>query len=146
MISPISLEKAYSDWQVVNPDINHQKEILGAFAEKVIVDDYDRILRESGFLPVAFEFPAFSLTRLVKELGPAIDMDKSYLLVNVSTDGLNFLITKKGNCISAIFFFGERSREKKGRLLPLILKILFPKKFKRLLISFPLILKNRWKG
>ena len=116
MISPISLEKAYSDWQVVNPDINHQKEILGAFAEKVIVDDYDRILRESGFLPVAFEFPAFSLTRLVKELGPAIDMDKSYLLVNVSTDGLNFLITKKGELHFSHFLFWRTLQGEKRQI------------------------------
>jgi len=117
MISPISLEKAYSDWQVVNPDIGHQKGILGAFTEKVIVDDYDSCVRESGFSPVAFEFPALSLARLIKELGPTIDQDKAYLLVNVSTDGLNFLILRKGELYFNHFLFWRTLQGEKKQIV-----------------------------
>ncbi|MEK7624108.1 MAG: pilus assembly protein PilM [Patescibacteria group bacterium] len=117
MISPISLEKAYSDWQVTNTDIDHQKEILGAFAEKTIIDEYDSILRESGFLPVAFEFPALSLTRLIKEMGPAIDQDKSYLLISVSTDGLNFMIIRKGELHFNHFLFWRTLQGEKRQII-----------------------------
>jgi len=104
MISPVDLEKSYSDWQIIGNNTN-QKEILGVFAEKTIVDQYDQILRENGFLPVAFEFPALSLSRIIKDLGPNLDPTKPYLIIDVTTDGLNFLIVKNGELYFNHFFF-----------------------------------------
>jgi len=116
MVSPISPEKAYSDWQIIGGDAN-QKEILGAFVEKSIVDDYDKCLRESGFLPLAFEFSALSLNRLIKDLGPTIDLDKTYLVVDVSTDGLNFLIIRKGELYFSHFLFWRTLQGEKRQII-----------------------------
>ena len=113
MVSPIGLEKAYSDWQIIGENAN-QREILGAFVENFIVDDYDKCLRESGFLPLAFEFSALSLTRLVRDLGPTLDLNKAYLVVDVSTDGLNFMIIRKGElCFNHFLFWRTLQGEKR---------------------------------
>jgi Tfp pilus assembly protein PilN len=118
MISPIDLEKAYSDWQVIEDRAN-QKEILGVFAERVLVDEYEQCLRENGFLPVAFEFPALALNRLLRDLGPTLDSVKPYLVVNITTDGLNFLIIKNGELYFNHFIFWRTLRgEKKQITLP----------------------------
>lgn len=113
--SPIKMEKAYSDWQIIGKD-NNQMDALGAFVENSVVDEYDRCLRESGFLPTAFEFPALSLSRLIKDLGPAIDIDKPYLAVNVSSDGLNFMIIRKGELYFNHFIFWRTIQGEKRQI------------------------------
>ncbi len=115
MASPIKLEKAYSDWQIIGKDTN-QMDALGAFVENSVVDEYDQCLRESGFLPTAFEFPALSLSRLIKELGPAIDIDKPYLTVNISNEGLNFLIIRKGGLYFNHFLFWRTLQGEKRQI------------------------------
>ena len=116
MVSPISQEKTYSDWQIIGENTN-QMDILGAFIENSIVDDYDRCLRECGFLPMAFEFPALSLTRLIKDLGPAIDIGKSYLVINILTDGLNFLIIRNGQLYFSHFLFWRTLQGEKRQII-----------------------------
>jgi Tfp pilus assembly PilM family ATPase/Tfp pilus assembly protein PilN len=116
MVSPISPEKSYSDWQLIGEDLN-QINILGAFVENVVVDDYDRCLRECGFLPVAFEFPALSLTRLIKDLGPTIDAEKSYLIISISTEGLNLLILRNGQLYFSHFIFWRTLQGEKRQII-----------------------------
>ncbi|MFA5083809.1 MAG: hypothetical protein WC475_00275 [Candidatus Paceibacterota bacterium] len=116
IVSPIKLEKAYSDWQIIGKDTN-QMNALGAFVENSIVDEYDKCLRESGFLPTAFEFPALSLSRLIKDLGPAVDIDKPYLAVDVSSDGLNFLIIRKGELYFNHFLFWRTLQGEKRQIV-----------------------------
>ncbi|MDP3052703.1 MAG: hypothetical protein Q8N22_01955 [bacterium] len=116
MASPIKLEKAYSDWQTISKNTN-QMDALGAFVENSIVDEYDQCLSESGFSPTAFEFPALSLCRLIKDLGPAIDIDKTYLVVNVSSDGLNFLIIRKGELYFNHFLFWRTLQGEKRQIV-----------------------------
>lgn len=116
MVSPISQEKIYSDWQIIGEDLN-QINILGAFAENSIVDSYDQCLRECGFLPVAFEFPALSLTRLIKDLGPTIDANKSYLVTSISTEGLNLLILRKGQLYFSHFIFWRTLQGEKRQII-----------------------------
>jgi len=116
MVSPINLEKAYSDWQVIGEDAN-QKDILGAFVENSIVNEYDKCLRESGFLPTAFEFPALSLSRLIKKFGPATDAGKSYLVINISSDGLDFLVIRKGELYFSHFLFWRTLQGEKRQIV-----------------------------
>lgn len=113
MTSPINLEKAYSDWQIIGANAN-QWEILGAFIESSLVDEYNRCLRESGFLPAAFEFPALSLARLIKQLGPPLDLNKPHLVIDISADGLDFLIIRNGElCFNHFLFWRTLSGEKR---------------------------------
>jgi len=116
MISPINQEKTYSDWQIIAENAS-QIDILGAFVENSLVDDYDRCLRESGFLPITFEFPALSLTRMIKDLGPAIDTGKSYLIINISTEGLNLLIIRNGQLYFSHFIFWRTLQGEKRQIV-----------------------------
>jgi len=116
MVSPLDLKKAYSDWQIVGENAV-QKDVLGAFAESSIIDEYDSCLREAGFLPIAFEFPALSLARLIKNFGPDLDAEKSYILINVSNDGLNFVIIKKREMYFSHFVLWKTLQGEKKQII-----------------------------
>lgn len=92
-ISPLELEKAYYDWQIIGEKTDH-KEILGTFVEKTAVEEYELCLREGGFLPAAFEFPSLALCRSIKKSVVSLDADKFYLAVAVLSDGLSFFVFK----------------------------------------------------
>lgn len=93
MISPLPADKSYSDWQIINetPD---RFELLGVLAEKDIIDDFSSVLIGGGFIPVAFEYPALSLARFVNKF---INLEnKSVLIIDVSSDGIDLFIMKNG--------------------------------------------------
>jgi hypothetical protein len=93
MISPISVSQANMSAQVISetPD---RYEMLGAFADKNIVNQIKDILIQAGFAPVAFEFPALSITRLIRE--SATPGQKSALTFQVSSEGIDLFILKNG--------------------------------------------------
>ncbi|MDO8429959.1 MAG: hypothetical protein Q7S73_01160 [bacterium] len=97
-ISPIDLKSGYADWQKVG---FHEKdgkiELLGAFANKSIIDDYDKALKEANFVPVAVEFPALAITRTVESLAAGIDPLKPQVVLNIGSDGINFMVLANGN-------------------------------------------------
>ena len=96
MNSPLDFEKVYADWQIIDSDKN-QFGIIGAYVKKTLVEEIDSSLRETGFLPIAFEFPGLSLSRLIKDLNQGLDLEnKIFLVLNISREGLNFSILKKG--------------------------------------------------
>jgi len=102
MISPLSSDKSYSDWQIINetPD---RYELLGVLAEKEVVDDFSSTLIANGFLPVAFEYPALSLARFINKF--ANIENKTILTINVSSDGIDLFILKN----SRLYFDHFRS-------------------------------------
>ncbi|MBI2591295.1 MAG: hypothetical protein HYW34_01290 [Candidatus Brennerbacteria bacterium] len=97
MVSPIErLETAYYHWQKIGFR-NHQQnqiDILGAFVARDLVDDLYGVLREAGFYPSAFEFPALAIARVFKNFSNAAGF---YIIINVFPDGLDFLIAQDGN-------------------------------------------------
>jgi len=93
MISPISIENAYMSWQVIEetPDAY---EILGAFAEKQVVEDFRVPLEDAGFYPVVFEFPSIALSWTInKVMGP---QKEPALIINVFGDGIDIFLLKNG--------------------------------------------------
>ena len=97
-ISPVDFKLAYSDWeQLGSPEKEGKQEILGAFARRDVIDSYADILGEAGFSPVAIEFPALAIARAIKQYGIGIDLDKPQVVVNVSSDGIDFMVLKSGN-------------------------------------------------
>ncbi|MEK9154721.1 MAG: pilus assembly protein PilM [Patescibacteria group bacterium] len=99
MVSPIDFNNAYYDWQLISEEVNSegQLEIFAAFVHKQIIDDYEEVFKKAGFIPVAFEFLALSLSRLVVDLASDIDVSKSYILLHIGTNGLSFNLIRNGN-------------------------------------------------
>lgn len=97
MISPIDFERAYSDWQAVGKSRENELEILGAFVQSELIDEFDSSLKEAGFVPVAIEFSGLSLARLASELGEGVNPQNPFILFNVGVNGLNFSLIKNNN-------------------------------------------------
>lgn len=102
MISPLPADKSYSDWQIINEN-EDRYELLGVLAEKVVIDEFSSVLIEGGFLPIAFEYPALSLSRFVNKF---VNLEnKTVLVIDVSSDGIDLFILKN----SRLYFDHFRS-------------------------------------
>lgn len=96
-LSPVDASQAYSGWQLLGRDeVNLRLDISAAFIEKQLVDDMVQALFTAGFLTVGVESRALALTRILREKGAGIDIEKAYLLLNIDNSGLDFLIVRKG--------------------------------------------------
>lgn len=97
-ISPTRIEEAFYDWQHLKEgsDAKHF-DLLGAFAPAKAVKQYLALAKEAGFNVVSVEFPALSLSRLIKERWEGLDTEKHYLCVYLNNEGILFLILKNGN-------------------------------------------------
>jgi hypothetical protein len=93
MLSPVAKNDAYMSAEVIGetPD---KYDLLGAFIERRVVDEFRDALREAGFFAIAFEFPALSVTRLMK--AAVTSEDHPTLVLRVSGDGVDFFIVKNG--------------------------------------------------
>ena len=105
MISPIPQQTAYMSWQELGGS-SDKRELLGAFVERSAVDEIRDIFSETGFYPIAFEFPSLSLSRLVSESSDI--KEKCVLMFHISSDGINLAIIR-GNKLHFDYFRSWRS-------------------------------------
>lgn len=93
MISPMPKETAYMSFERLQetPD---RYELLGAFAERALVDQYWDILSQAKFPPIVFEFPGLALARLFRSIGGT--QPHASLLFHVSSDGLSLFTIRSG--------------------------------------------------
>ncbi|MBI4991746.1 MAG: pilus assembly protein PilM [Candidatus Harrisonbacteria bacterium] len=97
-ISPIDLNLSYADWEKIGVrEQDGRLEILGAFANSMVINEYIGSLVEAGFVPVAVEFPALALARSIKEFAAGVDIEKPQVVLNVSSDGIDFMVLRHGN-------------------------------------------------
>ena len=98
MLSPTRVEETYYDWQEIkeNKDASHM-DLLGAFAPVAVIQDYLTSLAEANFHQVAVEFPALSLSRLIKQRWQNLEEESHYLVIHVSGEGVLMAILKNGN-------------------------------------------------
>lgn len=97
MFSPIKYEDVYSDWELSSEagDISQfQYRVMSVFGKKSLIDSYNNILTECGFLPLAVEFHALSMWRLFKNFGLFKEEKKSYLNILLTSDGMDFSVSK----------------------------------------------------
>ncbi len=94
MISPTDFSTVYADWQKIGEiDIDGgQLEILGAFTNRQIVDDYVECLKETNFVVAAVEFSSLAISRLVQE-----SSGNPLLLLRLDAGGLSFSLIKNNN-------------------------------------------------
>ncbi len=100
MISPMDFESAYSDWQAIGEEITDgrvQTEIFGVFGEAKMIDEFDQVLEQANFAPVAFEFNSLAAARLAIDFGANVDKTKPFLLLYVGNNGISFNVIRKGN-------------------------------------------------
>lgn len=96
-LSPLGAPRTYSGWQLLGKDeASLRLEILAAFIDKQIVDEMVQALFTAGFLTVGVESSALALARILREKGADIDINKSYLLLDIDNSGADFLVIRKG--------------------------------------------------
>ncbi len=97
MVSPVDIAHAYYGWQFLGRDeVSLRSDIAAAFVDKGVVDEMVQALYKGGFITVGVESRALALTRIVREQGSGVAMDKSYLLLDIDNSGIDFLVVRKG--------------------------------------------------
>ena len=93
MISPIPVANANMGAQIIGetPD---RYDLLGAFVDKNDTGRFRDLLAQGGFSPVALEFPALALTRVIDQLTKL--NQNSTLVAHVSSEGLSIIILRNG--------------------------------------------------
>jgi len=116
MISPIDVGEARYDYQLLSPapTPRGELELLGAFVSETETRRFTEALEEALFTPVAIEFPALSLTRLVREQ-KLLGESGSYLVADLTNDGLMMVIIRDNNAVFHHFTYW-RSVEEGGGL------------------------------
>ena len=112
MVSPLDPKTSYADWQVLGTTVQGL-EVLGAFVGGAVVDGFVRALKTAGFTVVAIEFFALSLIRAITYL-PGLDLTKSYLVLSLTGDGMNFSILRSSQLYFNYFISWQTVQEKAG--------------------------------
>ena len=71
-------------------------EVLGAFADRAMVDAMTNALFAAGFMAAAVESKAFAIARVMREYGSGFDPAKSYIIAIIDDSGLDFIIIRSG--------------------------------------------------
>jgi len=96
MVSPVDISQVYYGWQFLGRDeVSLRSEIAVAFADKKIVDAMTEALYAAGFITVCAESRALALVRNLREKGTGMDLNGSYLLLDIDNSGIDFLIVRK---------------------------------------------------
>lgn len=97
VVSPAQLSENYAGWQFVSRKKGvAQLEILSAFINQKVINETRDALLESGFFPVAVEFKALSIARLLREQSSGFDAEKSYFMLTIDPQGIDLLILRHG--------------------------------------------------
>ncbi|HOD96759.1 MAG: hypothetical protein WC579_01150 [Candidatus Paceibacterota bacterium] len=106
MLSPIPFDRVYSDWELIDKPIKSDSfklRVFSVFAEKTIVDAYVKVLDEVGIMPLAVEFNGLSLLRFFSHYNIFDNLEKNYLGIYISANGLEFILGSK-NSLEFNFF------------------------------------------
>jgi hypothetical protein len=87
------------DWEKIgeSQEEGGKLELLGGFVDKTIVNEFTSVFREAGFGVVAVEFPALSLTRVIREDSYNSNVEKPQVILSVSSDGPEFIVIKNNH-------------------------------------------------
>ncbi|MBI5306247.1 hypothetical protein HZB04_01530 [Candidatus Wolfebacteria bacterium] len=142
MVSPIDFENTYANWQLINKPQKEeikenrgigQFEILGAFIQSRLIDEFDDSLRQNGFIPIAVEFNALALTKLAIDLGIEIDSKKPFILIYFGNNGLSFNLIRNGNLYFNHFIPWQLFYAENGKIPVESFKKLVIEEFKKVL-------------
>jgi hypothetical protein len=113
MVSPVSLEEAYFDWEDWGPsNATDEKEVFIALGIKKQIDPYLKVLGDVGFNVVAVEPLALSLTRFSYEF---VEKEDPVLIIDLRTEGIEFIIAEAEKMI---YFDFDSWQEIFGKEIP----------------------------
>lgn len=96
-ISPIDFKNTYHDWeQMENEEETEEVSLFASFAEKNIIDAYAEAFKLGGFFVTAVESKTTSLVRAVGQFEDIFGLQKSYLIIGGTSDGISFIIISGG--------------------------------------------------
>jgi hypothetical protein len=97
MATPMDAAQVYSGWEISGRDLTLGRvDVLGAFADRTMIDEMTWALFEAGFVSSAIESKALALTRIFRTEGMGTDPHASYFLASIDDAGLDFLIVRNG--------------------------------------------------
>jgi len=115
MVSPIEIEEAYYDYQMLGEAIANtgEYEIFGAFVRKAIVDEYLGALEEAAIKSVIIEPPALALSRFLDQEG-GVDSKKPHFILEATNDGLQSSILFNSQVYLSHFTYWRTVEEEGG--------------------------------
>ncbi len=99
MISPIDIDSSYYGWQELDRDsetITSQLELVAAFIDRKIVDDYVQAVEAAGYVIAAVESSTISLVRSLLR-NKLLKHEAPYLVVQIQSSGIYFILVKSKN-------------------------------------------------
>jgi|GEM_PF-578880 hypothetical protein len=106
MVSPIDVNTSYYGWQNIPTreanNLSDQVELLAAFADRKVIDEYVKAVQEANYYVAAVESSTISLGRSLYSSG-LINKTSPYLVVQFQPAGIYFMILRN-NSIAFNFF------------------------------------------
>jgi hypothetical protein len=97
MSSSVDAAEAYSGWEIINRnEAAGRVEVLGAFADRAMIDAMTNTLFSAGFVTTTVESKALAVARIMREYGSNLDIEKSYLVIIIDDSGIDFIIVRYG--------------------------------------------------
>lgn len=97
MSSSVNAAETYSGWEIINRnEASARVEILGAFADRAMIDAMTNALFAAGFVATTVESKALAVARMIRAYGSDLDPKKSYLIAIIDDSGLDFIIVRHG--------------------------------------------------
>ncbi len=114
-LSPIKMQDAYFDWQNLGVNLETlERELYIAVAAKDIINPYLEATKRAGIDIIAVEPASLGLIRVFNYFVTSENKKDAFLLIRVSSDGMDFVITKEGKPFFSYFFFWQEIPEAAG--------------------------------
>lgn len=111
-ISPLPLSEAYFDWQNLGVNLKtFQREFLIGIVPRSKVDPYLEVFHEAGFEIIALESRSLSSLRLFSYFSQTVEKNINVLVVDISQDGVGFIIGKQGKLYFDFFLYWSEISE-----------------------------------
>jgi len=97
MVSPIDAENAYYGWQRISEEFSASAEVnmLGAFVQRPIVDEFADVIEFAGFGIAAVEFESMSLARGVNR-AKLVGAGRPHVVMQIAVEGINLVVVRRG--------------------------------------------------
>lgn len=114
IISPSDIKLLNYSYEIIGQTKEGQLEALVAFANSEMAASYIKILEDVGFGVLKIEFPALTVSRLIKEYGVGLVPERPYLGIYLGGEGLDLMIIKNGNIYFNYFYSWASIQDESG--------------------------------